>query len=43
MRRQRNMQKAKEKGKNQQDQKKNEEETGSLSDKEFRVMRVKMI
>ena len=37
------MQKEKEKGKKQQDQKKNEEEIGSLSEKEFRVMIVKMI
>lgn len=33
----------KEKGKNQQDQKKKEEEIGSLSEKKFRVMSAKMV
>ena len=42
MRRQRNMQQMKERGKNPPDQT-NEEEIGSLPEKEFRVMRVKMI
>ena len=42
MRRQGNMQQMKEQGKNPSDQT-NEEEIGSLPDKEFRVMRVKMI
>ena len=41
MKRQRNMQQMKEHGKNPQDQT-NEEETGSLPEKEFRVMTVKM-
>ena len=42
MRRQRNTQQVKEQGKNPQDQT-NEEEIGSLPEKEFRVMIVKMI
>ena len=42
MRRQRNMQQMKEQGKNPPDQT-NEEEIGSLPEKEFRVMIVKMI
>ena len=42
MRRQRNMQQMKEQGKTPTD-KTNEEETGSLPEKEFRVMIVKMI
>ena len=42
MRRQRNMQQLKEQGKDPPDQT-NEEETGSLPEKEFRVVRVKMI
>ena len=42
MRRQRNTQEMKEAGKNAQDQR-NEEELGSLPEKEFRVMIVKMI
>ena len=42
MRRQRNIQQLKEQGKNSPDQT-NEEETGSLPEKEFRVMIVKMI
>ena len=42
MRRQRNMQQMKEQGKNPPDQT-NEEEIGSLPEKEFRVMLVKMI
>ena len=42
MRKQRNMQQMKEPGKNLTDQT-NEEETGSISEKEFRVMIVKMI
>ena len=42
MRRQRNMQQMIKQGKNQPDQT-NEEEIGSLSEKEFRVMIVKMI
>ena len=42
MRRQRNMQQKKEQGKNQPDQT-NEEEIGSLPEKEFRVMIVNMI
>ena len=42
MRRQRNTQQMKEQGKNSPDQT-NEEETGSLPEKEFRVMTVKMI
>ena len=42
MRRQRNIQQMKEQGKNQPDQT-NEEEIGSLTEKEFRVMIVKMI
>ena len=42
MRRQRNIQHIKEQGKNPPDQK-NEEEIGSLPEKEFRVMIVKMI
>ena len=42
MRRQRNMQQMKEQGKNPPDQT-NEEEIGSLPEKEFRVMTVKMI
>ena len=42
MRRQRNMEKLKEQGKNPPDQI-NEEEIGSLPEKEFRVMIVKMI
>ena len=42
MKRQRNMQQMKEHGKNPQDQT-NEEETGSLPEKEFRVMIVKLI
>ena len=42
MRRQRNTQQVKEQGKNPPDQK-NEEEIGSLPEKEFRVMKEKMI
>ena len=42
MRRQRNTQQIKEQGKNPPEQT-NEEEIGSLPEKEFRVMRVKMI
>ena len=42
MRRQRNMQQMKEQGKNPRD-KTNEEEIGSLPEKEFRVMTVKII
>ena len=42
MRRQRNTQQMKEQGKNP-PEKTNEEEIGSLPEKEFRVMRVKMI
>ena len=42
MRRQRDTQQMKEKGKNQADQT-NEEEIGSLSEKEFRLIREKMI
>ena len=42
MRRQRNIQQMKEQGKNPPDQT-NEEEIGSLPEKEFRVIRVKMI
>ena len=42
MRRQRNMQQLKEQGKNPRDQT-NEEEIGSIPEKEFRVMIVKMI
>ena len=42
MRRQRNTQQMKEQGKDPTDQK-NEEEIGSLPEKEFRVLRVKMI
>ena len=42
MRRQRNIQQLKEQGKDPPDQT-NEEETGSLPEKEFRVVRVKMI
>ena len=42
MRRQRNMQQMKEQGKNPPDQT-NEEETGSLPEKQFKVMVVKMI
>ena len=42
MRRQRNTQQMKEQGKNPPDRT-NEEEIGSLPEKEFRVMRVKMI
>ena len=42
MRRQRNMQQMKEQGKNPPDQT-NEEEIGSVAEKEFRVMIVKMI
>ena len=42
MRRQRNMQQMKEQDKNQPDQT-NEEEIGSLPEKEFRIMIVKMI
>ena len=42
MRRQKNMSQVKEQGKNLQDQI-NEEETGNLPEKEFRVMIVKMI
>ena len=42
MRRQRNMQQMKEKGNNPPDQR-NEEEIGSLSEKEFRVMILNMI
>ena len=42
MRRQRNMQQMKEQGRNQPDQT-SEEEIGSLPEKEFRIMIVKMI